>query len=57
MTSTSAKVAKQLKQFGRAIDAPQQQDLDQRADGGDDQGRCNNAAPEAQAPPILVAKV
>ncbi len=38
----------QLEQFGRAIDPPQQHDLDQRADGADDERGGDDAAPEAE---------
>ena len=38
----------QLEQFGRAINPPQQHDLDQRADDADDKRGGDDAAPEAE---------
>ena len=38
----------QLEQFGRAIDAPQQHEFDQRAERADDQRGGDDAAPEAE---------
>ena len=40
----------QLEQFGCAIDPPQQHDLDQHADGGDDKSRRDYASPKPERP-------
>ena len=57
MTSNSAKVAKQLKQLGRAVNPPQQQDFDDGADHRDDQRGGEMPPQKPITPPILVAKL